>query len=218
MTRCIDRAARLAALGIALAGCGDGPVSPSSEGGLGIFSESGQRLRPDRDVFIGTFSGGGAVLGDFGRDTKVRAEGRESLRSTVSATGPGFAGWFVSWGNAARLPDQGYTRDMSAYAGGSLRLSVRSPVELEVGIRSGDVAAGTESSKVLLSRATTFAPGPGWQRLCVPLALMAGPSPAADLARIKILFVVAVSPATGGSGAAPATFWIDDVRWDGHPC
>ena len=214
------RIPRIAAalLGVALINCGDVLVDVASDTGLGIYSESGQRLQPDVDVFIGTFSGGGAVLREVARDTRVRAEGKESLRTTVSASGPGFAGWYVAWGPGARAGDDGYTRDLSAYAGGSLKLSVRSPVDLEVGVRSGNVPAGVESSKSALSRAVGFAPGPGWQRLCIPLARFAGPAPGADLGRVKVLFVVAVSPASGGTGGADATFWIDDVRWDPRPC
>lgn len=204
-------------VGVLIAGCGDGPFAPASQAGLGIYSETEQRLRPDRDVFIGTFSGGGAEFA-LQRDTRVRDEGAESLRSTVRTTGEGYAGWFVTWGTRSRAGDDAWTRDMSAYAGGSLRLSARATVELEVGIRSGNIRPGEESSRVLLSRSTRFIPGTGWQRLCIPLEQLAGPEPLADLSRIKVLFVVAVSRATGGTAGAQVSFWIDDVRWDTHPC
>jgi hypothetical protein len=206
-------------LALLAAACGDEPIAPAEEAaGLGIYSESGQRLQPDVDVFIGTFSGGGAALSAFQADRSVHDEGSESLRATVSVPAAGFAGWFVAWGTASRVADDGYFRDMAAYTGGALRLSVRSPVDLEVGIRSGNVPAGTETSRTLLSAVAGFTPGPAWQRLCIPLAPLSGPAPAADLSRVKVLFVVASTPTSGGTGGAPATFWIDDVRWDPEPC
>jgi hypothetical protein len=107
---------------------------------------------------------------------------------------------------------------MTSYAGGSLRFWVRSTVDLEVGIRSGDVTAGRERSKVLLSRSTAWRPSDQWQRACIPLALLVGPNPKADLSRIKVLVVVAVSERTGGTGGVPVDVWLDDVRWEQRPC
>lgn len=201
-------------------GCSRESTSPDTSADstdLGIYRETAPSLRPDLDIFFGTLSGLGGVVGPFASDVANRAEGTTSLRLTVQTSGKGFAGWFTAWGDATRYADEGFTRDMSRFAGGSLRFAVNSPVNLEVGIRSGNVAAGSESSKVLLSQ-LWVAMGSGWKPVCLPMSLVTGPSPQADAKRIKILFVVAVSEGAGGTGGVPVTFWIDSVRWDTRPC
>jgi hypothetical protein len=186
--------------------------------GLGVLSESGNALRPDVDTFLGTFAGGGGVVAEIERDTETRVEGDESLRTTVRTSGDGFAGWFVSWGDAGLVADQSYTRDLSAYASGSLRFWLKSSTPLEAGIRSGNVTAGRETSKVILGEAYGFAPDDEWWRVCIPLTTLAGPHPRADLTRVKVLFVIASNAASGGTDGQSATFWVDDVRWLMTPC
>ena len=110
---------------------------------LGIFSESVQpRLLPDEDSFIGTFSGGGTVFNpeDFVEDDIEVKEGMMSLRSTltVDASTGDFAGWFVSWGIESQADDDNFVRDMSAFQDGRLTFWVKSPINLEVGMRSGN--------------------------------------------------------------------------------
>lgn len=186
---------------------------------LGIYSETLPRLRPDIETYFGTFSGSGASLSDFRADNAIKMEGNESLRITISSSGTGFAGWYVAWGDSTRYADDTFTRDMSRFGGGSLRLWMRSATaaNFELGIRSGPVAAGSETSKILLSQLGLVA-GPTWQRVCLPLLTLTGPSPLADLSRIKILWLVAVSQKSGGTGGIPVTIWFDDIRWDTRPC
>lgn len=188
---------------------------------LGIFSETAaETLEFDVNAFIGTFTGGGATFAEFVEDAGDKQEGTISLRATVSvnAAQGGFAGWFVSWGNAAQVANDAFVRDMSQFAGGRLLFWVRSPVDLEVGIRSGNVAAGSETSKVLVSRFEPAVADNTWHRVCIPLAGLAGPPPKADLSRMKVFFVVASNTPSRGTGGMPATFRIDDVRWEKVPC
>jgi hypothetical protein len=183
---------------------------------IGVYSETPPMLTPDVQTFFGTFFGLGATLTDFRRDTDTKVEGTESLRATVNASGDGFAGWFISWGDASRVANEQFTTNQTRFAGGSVRFAVRSPVDLEVGIRGANTPPGLETSKVLLSR-LGFTPGANWARLCLPLAMVSGPSPLADLSRIKVLFVISTSHASRGTNGA-VTFFVDDVRWDTRPC
>jgi hypothetical protein len=205
--------------GIAAA-CGSSDLTSPTDVGdsVGVFSETTPILTPDKDTFIGTFTGLGGSYTEFRPDNDVKKEGAASMRMTVRATGDGFAGWFVAWGDATHYTADTFTRDMSRYRDGSLRFWVLSPIDLEVGIRSGNVGAGFESSKTVLSR-VGFAPGPNWQPVCLTLSTLMGDTPKADAGRMKILFVIATSRPSGGTpGGAPVTFWVDDVRWDTRRC
>ena len=188
---------------------------------LGIFSETApETLEFDVNAFIGIFTGGGGTFGEFVEDAVDKQEGAVSLRATVlvNAAQGEFAGWFASWGNAAQVANNAFVRDMSQFAGGRLLFWVRSPVDLEVRIRSGNVAAGSETSKVLVSQFEPAVVDNAWHRVCIPLAVLAGPPPKADLSRIKVFFVVASNTPSGGTRGMPATFRIDDVRWESAAC
>lgn len=189
---------------------------------LGIFSETAPvSLEPDVDSFIGTFTGGGATFPTFVEDTSDKQEGAISLRATVAvnAAQGGFAGWFVSWGNAGQVANDTVVRDMSLFEGGRLTFRVKSPIDLEVGIRSGNVTAGTETSKVLVSRFDPTVADNTWRQVCIPLTILQGPPPRADLRRIKVFFVIASNTPSGGTPrGAPATFLIDDIRWERSAC
>ncbi|WP_179137372.1 hypothetical protein [Candidatus Entotheonella palauensis] len=190
---------------------------------LGIFSESAEpSLIPEVDSFIGTFSGEGAVFNpeDFVEDTEDVIEGLISLRSTltVDADQRQFAGWFVSWGIEEEAGDNTVVRDMSTFQDGRLIFWVKSPINLEVGIRSGNIDAGRERSKILLSDVEGFAPDNIWHQLCVPIPTLVALDSRTDLSRIKVFFVIASNTASGGTGGMPATFLVDDVRWESIGC
>lgn len=188
-----------------------------SEESLGIFSETAPGcLLPDVHTFIGTFSGGGASFIEFVADSLERNEGAISMKSTLSvrASAGGYAGWFIGWGNADLVANESYTRDMTDYAEGSLVFSAKSRINLEVGIRSGNVSPGRETSKVLLKGYPSFAPDNKWHQVCIPLSVLEGRGSKADLSRIKVLFVVASNTPSGGTEGRSQSFWIDDVRWE----
>ena len=202
-----------------LSNCKDGgnALCPEDiEPSFGIFSETvPEKLAFDIDSFVGTFSGGGARIGEFVEDSVEKKEGSISLRATfsVDASRGGFAGWFVAWGDASQVADDSFTKDMSDYDGGGLTFWVKSPINLEVGIRSGNVSAGAETSKVLLSEFEAFKADDSWRQICIPFSKFKGSAPKADLGKIKVFFVVASNTPSGGTGGVEQTFWIDDVSW-----
>ena len=61
------------------------------------------------------------------------------------------------------------TRDLSNFVGGYLKFSVKSPVDLLVGIRSGDMLESQKDSKMLLSEYSNFLPDNNWHEMTIPL-------------------------------------------------
>lgn len=183
---------------------------------IGIYSETTyNRLIFDVDSFIGVFSGAGAVFSTFVDDTTQKQEGKYSKESMLSVNEMlgQYGGWFAQWGGIGSSD----TKNMLDYVGGNLSFWVKSAVNLEVGIRSGNVVPGTESSKVLLNKYPSFIPGDDWHKVCIPLSDFTGPAPQADLSQVKVFFVVASSTFSGGTNGKPVKIWIDDVRWEKAP-
>lgn len=180
---------------------------------LGLLSETiPNSINLDTDSLILIASGNGgsdpALLDESSGDLR---EGVRRFRTIVPAqTGAAaFSGWFIQWGLTG---DSGVTRDMNKYYDGAIRFWFKGPValqsQLEVGIRSGNVTAGAELSKVRLNKYTTATDG--WQSVAIPIKDLAGARPWADISRVKGLFsIFAVSTI-----AAPQTFYIDNLRWD----
>jgi len=194
------------------------PVMLEVLGDLGVFSEMADEiLEPGDNAFIGAFEGPNSTI-VIEEDDTIRRFGAVSMKATISVdeTAGGFAGWFVSWGDAST--DDTFVRDMSAYQQSGLQFWVKSPINLEVGVRSGNVPAGSETSRVLLSDVSAFAPDDVWRQVCIPIANFEGPSPKADLSRIKVFFVITSNVASGGTGGAEVMFWVDDVLWISTPC
>jgi hypothetical protein len=140
-----------------------------------------------------------------------------SFVSTISISGAGYMGWYIDW-----MPTNvSAVRDMSNYYDGSVRFWFKSTSgltgKLKFGIRSVNVVAGIETSAVILNNsfATDGAANVfdgNWHPMRIPLAALAGATPLADLARMKILFS-AYAVSNDGSGAN-GTFYIDNLRWD----
>lgn len=195
----------------------DGSPSPPpcEDQELGIYSETAsQRLTPDVDSYIGTIQGGGGTWSNFVDDNNEKIDGGISKRMTVSVDGSQgqWAGWLVQWGVNGSPETE--SKDMSAFEGGTLTFWVKTTVNLEIGIRSSNVSPGTETSKVYLSNYPPFTPNGTWQKVSIPLSNFTGSPPKADLSKIKIFFVVASNTLSGGTGGNPATFWVDDIRWE----
>lgn len=196
----------------------DKPITvepPCEDKVLGIYSETAtDRLRPDVDSFFGAINGNGGSLSEFVDDNVVKIEGGISKRMTITVDGTQgqWAGWFVQ--NGTIVSPETEAKDMSAFKDGVLTFWVKTTINLEVGIRSSDVPPGMETSKVYLNNYPPFTPHGAWQKVSIPLAHFTGPHPKANLSKIKIFFVVASNTPSGGTGGNPATFWIDDVRWE----
>jgi len=190
-------------------------VDPCKDQILGIYSESAiDRIIYDVNSYIGTIQGNGGNWSGFVDDNNEKIEGGISKRMTITVDGSRnqWAGWFVQWG-VIGSPET-VNKDMSAFDGGMLTFWVKTTVNLEVGIRSANVPPGTETSKVYLNNYPPFAPNDVWQKVTIPLSHFIGSPPKADLKQIKILFVVASNTPSGGTSGNPATFWIDDIRWE----
>jgi len=207
--------------------CGDegGSGAPTGQDGndvppcdeLGVFTEAdiNDKLTPDVDAAIGVFSGGGGLISEFVGDADEKRDG-VSMRTTVTVSGIQWAGWFIQ---AGTFQQGNVTKNMSFAEGGALQFWVKTPINLEVGIRSNDVTAGLERSKVLLSTYGVLL-NDVWQEVRIPIGDLVGTSAnrRADLKQMKVLFVVASNLVSGGTGGRPVIFWIDDVRWRSSGC
>jgi hypothetical protein len=186
---------------------------------LGIYTEAAiDRLQPDIDSFIGTYEGPSENPGtiyEFVDDNITIKEGGISKKTTVAVDGlkGQYAGWFVQCGKQGT--SESVTKDMSAFAGGYMTFWVKSPINLEIGIRSGNVTYGEETSKINLNNSNypAFKNDDIWHKVEIPLNDLTGTT-RADLKRIKIFFNVASSTPSGGTGGVQKSFWIDDVRWE----
>lgn len=184
---------------------------------FGLFSETfPDSVLPDVNSYIGICTEGSSQATLAAKDFNEKAEGEFSQRISmgVDETAGEFACWFVAWG--VEGTSDFVTRDMSGYAEGYLSFWIKSPVNLEVSIRSGDVQAGTETSIVLLSGYPSFESDTTWRKICIPISDFVGTdsNPQVDLSIMKVLCSIASSERSGGTGGTRQTFWIDDIRWE----
>jgi hypothetical protein len=179
---------------------------------FGIYTETAcYSVRFDVNAFLGIDRAKPNPNSEFIDDADERQEGLVSKRFTVNV-GPtnDWEIWFVQHG----LTSSNYeTKDMSAFREGFLTFFVKSPIDLLVGIRSGNVQAGEETSKVCLSGFSSFDADNEWHKVSIPLSEFEGPSPKADLAQIKVFFVIGTTSELSGGTDGDVTFWVDDVRW-----
>lgn len=171
----------------------------------GIVSETVAGVTLGTDAGFFPYTGGGATI-NTSNDTGDFREGTFSVKTDLTVGGGGqYAGWAVEWTQTSSL-------DMNEYFDGSLRFWFKGPSQLQndlqVGIRSSNVAAGAETSKVSLKNYTTF--DNTWRAVVIPIEDFAGLSPKADLSRTRVLVNFLVANNSGGS----RTFWVDNIRWD----
>jgi hypothetical protein len=172
----------------------------------------------DIDSKIGTSYGGGGGFfpnpdSGFVDDKVEKVEGTKSKRSTISVASTGqWAVWFVQQGQF--LSEE--TKNMCDYEGGNLKFWIKAEPDINdliAGIRSGNVGAGEETSKVRLRNYPAFAADNQWHEVTIPLEHFEGDAPKADLTNIKVFFTIGSSSDDTGGTKGVSTFWIDNVRW-----
>lgn len=181
---------------------------------FGVFSETipGCILQdpvyfnPNACCIIGTDNdkfGSSIQLFDDDGDKK---EGLVSMKSEINVVGSGgWVCWFVHWGIEWERED--IVIDMSKYVNGLLKFWIKTPIELEIGIRSGNISPGSEKSKVYLSNYCTI--DNKWHEVSIPLSAFKNKDYRLDFTKIKIFFNVAKEGSTGGT----VYFGVDNVRW-----
>lgn len=195
---------------------------------FGLFSEtfSGAELgeeNPLRNSELLLFSENNAdesSLPDLFTVSGVSPEGlrHDRLVFQRKTSSTQFQGLAVQWGVGAS-PDT-VTRNMANYYSGSLRFWFKGPAaatteldtKLMVGIRSGNVPAGKETSQVLLSNYVAF--DNQWHAVTIPFSAFAKGRPFADLSRTKIFLVLSAAGSLSTTDETQRTFYLDNVRWD----
>lgn len=162
------------------------------------------------EISMGTFQGGGGGFITIASSKDVMHEGGASLKAEINCPNGAWAGFFIQ---AGAINDVQTTFNMETYLNGSLDFHVKAPSKLEIGIRSGDVGAGLETSKIVLQDGSYgFTANNEWCHVKIPLNLFKGPKPRADFDQIKILFVASKNDKTGPT-MDKEVFYFDCIRW-----
>jgi len=187
---------------------------------FGILSETvADGVKLNVDSYLGvSFGGGGNFVPNansgFVDDDSVYKEGSVSKRSTVNVGPSGdWVVWFVQ--NGLEGSSDSKVKDMSEFKGGSLIFWIKCEPEVQdllVGIRSGNVKAGEETSKVKLSNYGLITDN-NWHEYKILLSDFEGTKPKADLSQIKVFFTIGCSSRETGETEGDATFWVDYVTW-----
>lgn len=179
--------------------------SPKVCNTFGLLSETHRGATLDSEIELITFPAHLKPTISESEDTAI--EGARSFVTSLPALFEDeFTGWALEW-----VADGIDSIDLSRYLNGAIKFELKAPPELGgkmvVGIRSVNVPAGSESSTVPLSQYARF--NDQWNSVIIPIEDLAGSSPFADLARMKSLFVIALTQATPGE----QRFFIDNLRW-----
>lgn len=198
-------------------------VSEASSSAFGVYSETFTNLvlgGSSQNGSLCRFSGGGSADPSAEDDFSDKQEGTKSLKITLNVTGGGFAGWFFARGltcsDADLAQNSGTFEDLSAYANGRLIFFIKTPVNVEVGMRSDNVAGGSEASKVVLTDASVsggFATDNQWHEVSIPISKFTTLDARLNLSRMKVLANFASNTTSGGTSGNSTTFRIDHVRW-----
>jgi len=189
---------------------------PAQDTTLGLLSETipGLIFGTDSDFgtyFDATVPAASITTSDELTDFREGSKSTKVVLNVPASTPPHFAGFFIQQGVGA---NETVVRNMSDYYDGSIRFWLKAPAalsgKLDMSIRTGGV--GAELSKVTIGASHGMVYDNTWRAIVVPVAQLAKAVPFAELSRMKVLFNMSVSAASGSGGTQ--TFYIDNIRWD----
>ncbi len=157
--------------------------------------------------FIGVYKGASDSF-SITDDTLTYKEGAKSTKATYNISSVGWGGWFVQEGGE----ESSTSRFMSAYDRGSayLHFWIKTDKDAQIGIRSQNITAGQERSKIILSDYRILLDNT-WQEVYISLKDFKNKEPNLDFSQMKIYFNAALVGAK--VGAVSGDFWVDDIRW-----
>lgn len=183
-------------------------MPPSADGGdtsrIRVFDDSGIIGA------LGTFHGPGDTIE---LETMPPAgdapEGTEVLMARCRVGPSGWAGLFFKTGSM----EQDKAIDASRYAeDGEVRFWIRSTRDVQVGIRSRNIAPGREHSKLWLRREKLAKLDQGrWERVSIELRRFAALEPRLRFTEMQVMLMVAFTD--DGLGAGAHWVAIDEVAW-----
>lgn len=189
-------------------GCGNDCNGPY----FGLFSETyiipGILLDTDSSRFpnggcIGVWPDGESTVLADGLLTGEMSEGMKGLKCTVGVGG----GWWLQFGSdaVAGLSDCDVmkAKDMSGFAGGTLKFDVKTPKDMMIAVKWGD-GTPLPYSDVTLRELGIPCDGK-WHSVSIPLSRFSG----IDLKKIKVPASFSAAP-----GCINFTYYIDNVRWE----
>lgn len=159
---------------------------------------------------LGTFDGGsGDIIGLDVVDDPEAPEGQNLLEVAFTVRETGWAGLFFEEGN--------FGPDSVAYmchfmSEGYLRFWIKSTVDVRIGIRSENIPAGGERSKVWL-RSDGYANLQGeWEEVAIPLHDFDELEQRLRCDQVAVFFMAAAEGRHYGN-ATSGTFKLDHIRW-----
>ena len=156
--------------------------------------------------FVGVFKSGGSTLFELSDETTFFQEGSRSTKALFNIPALGWGGWYVEEGAAGGAE----TRDMSNFAGGRLRFSVKTPINLKVGIGKEE-----NNSVVELIDLGSYLDDQ-WHEISIAMSALLSLSQShvpLDFSMISVFFTVTAGSDINNNQAISGSFYIDNVRW-----
>lgn len=189
-------------------GCGDCPNARY----FGLFSETfivpGLLLDTDSSRFanggcIGVWPDGQQTVVEDGGLFGVTSEGMKSLKCTVGISG----GWWLQFGSddqqGLTVKDVMKSKDLSAFASGTLNFDVKTTKDVLIAIKWGD--SEPLSSAYFTLRELGIPHDNQWHAVSIPISRF----PGIDLRKVKVPASFSAAP-----GCINFTYYVDNVRWE----
>lgn len=157
---------------------------------------------------LGAFAGPGDSIVLSTPANAAAPEGSRILAAEVSVSASGFAGFFIESGASGGSEVEDLT---SLQPNGSLRFFIRSDVEVEIGIRSFNIAPGTERSRIGLRRLGYAALAGEWEEVAIPLDDFVDLEPRINFSEIEVVFAATFRDYVG---QVQAIAQFDAIRWE----
>jgi hypothetical protein len=158
---------------------------------------------------LGTFQGpGDTVELSIAPPIGAAPEGTKVLQAICQVGPGGWAGLFIKPGTM----EQDKVIDASRFAkDGELRFWISSTRDVQIGIRSRNIAPGAERSKLWLRREKLAKLEGRWEHVCIELRRFAALEERLRFSEMQVMLMVAVT--ADGSGSGQCWVAIDDVAW-----
>lgn len=162
---------------------------------------------------IGTYDADGTGTNNtITLDTIIntQAPADKKLKATYSITTAGWAGVFIQEG---ALTDTTSVKNLSRFEDGYIHFYVYTPVDLEIGVRTNNISAGSEKSKVMLSEYGIPA-NRTWQEAYIPLNDFKLRDERLNFTQSKVFVNIAVV----GEKVSDYSdiFWLADIKYVRH--
>jgi hypothetical protein len=115
---------------------------------------------------------------------------------------------WADWAVSEKTP-----KNMIAYSYGYIRFNIRSSYDIQIGIRSSNISANTNTAKQYISQyGWSAASGASFQSVVIPVNDLVTAPAGTDLTQMVDMFIAAAVASRIGA-QTNQSFWIDNIRW-----